>query len=738
MSDRDSLTDDLANGPQQESIGNRRMLEFELPIEKISSLAEHEANGRKTIYRVHKWWARRLGTVFRSLLVAALMDSSASTNQFLEAFESETKIGKGRVVLDSFMGGGTTAVEALRLGSKVIGVDINPVSWFITKKEVEPVKLNIIRKEFEKLRKTVGKEILEFYSTECPNDHEAEIIYALWNYKAKCLTCKRESSLFKNHIVLERKISQGEVDFVLHCEYCGNIFSSHIQDTQFCPKCNKQVNPSAGNTLKGKFKCTCGSNQMIVDMVKEQNQPLNQELFAIEYDCLVCGRGFKAPSESDLKKFQEIQEKFEKTRDSLLFPKEQIQTSESDKRPVNHGYRYFYQLFNARQLLSLSALIKEIMQIRDISTREFLLLAFSACLETNNLLCKYETKWDKISAAFAIPAYHPTERIAENNVWGGRYGRGTFVKCYRKLLLAKGVSLRTRNDGDVEYIPIEVPYHFTNVARSYRKLKSDEQNALLKCSDAERMNFVPSGSIDIVLTDPPYFDNFTYSRLSDFFYVWLRIALSDIYPRTFGSSTSRRKQEIVLEGNAQSDLDMAVKGLSKVFSECNRVLKQEGILAFTFHHTQTWAWEGLYNAIEKSGLRIVNTLYIRSESTTGYRKEGKISYDACIICKKESIEPNRASLSMIRKSSMNWVRQLMRAGNGLHDADLRCIAIGEVLRFDPLLLKDKDLEIKIENVTSACIRLRDRIKIQDERKVYESIVQPQKKLPAYNSNSDNL
>ena len=157
MSDRDSLTDGLANGSQQESIGNRRMIEFGLPIEKISSLAEHEANGRKTIYRVHKWWARRLGTVFRSLLIAALMDSSTSTNQFLEAFESETKIGKDRVILDSFMGGGTTAVEALRLGAKVIGVDINPVSWFITKKEIEPVKLDIIKKEFENLRKTVGK-----------------------------------------------------------------------------------------------------------------------------------------------------------------------------------------------------------------------------------------------------------------------------------------------------------------------------------------------------------------------------------------------------------------------------------------------------------------------------------------------------------------------------------------------------------------------------------------------------
>lgn len=718
MKERKSSTNGIPDVPQNNLMDTRKLIEIDLPIEKISSMAENEANGRKSIYRMHKWWARRLGTVFRSLLIGAFMDSNASPGSFLDTFESEKKIGEGRLVLDSFLGGGTTAVEALRLGSKVIGIDINPVSWFISKKEVEPMKLNLIRKEFMMLEKTVGKEILELYSTNCPNGHKAKIVYALWNYGVTCSSCKRKSSLFRDHIVLERKNAQGDIEFVIHCEHCGNIFYSQSKGDQKCPDCNKQTNPTAGNTRNGVFSCTCGSKKRIVDIVEENGGPLNREMFAIEYDCPICGKGFKAPSSFDFERCLEIKKRFEISKDSLLFPKEEIKTSESDKRPVNHGYRYFYQLFNERQLLSLSSLLTGIMKVRDLSTREFLLLAFSASLETNNLLCKFETKWDKISATFAIPAYHPTERIAENNVWGGRYGRGTFVRSYRKMLLAKGIGVRLRGteDNEVNYYPADSPYHFTKLAHSYLKLETNDSDVLLKCADSEKMIFLPNESVDLVLTDPPFFDNFTYSRLSDFFYVWLKIPLSTVYPRNFGKPTSMRREEIVLDRKTGKNLDNFVKGLSRVFSECNRVMKKDALMVFTFHHTQLWAWESLYNSIEMSGFRIVNTIYIRSEGITGYRKAGKISYDACIVCKKGEPEPSGINLSAVRKSSKQWVRKLLKAGNGLHDADIRSIVMGETARFDPSLLSAKNAESKLSILTNECIQLRDKVKLDNKGK----------------------
>jgi hypothetical protein len=54
-------------------------------------------------------------------------------------------------ILDPFMGGGTTVVEALRLGCHVTGIDLNPVAWFIVKTEVEPVNIEDLKAAFKRL-----------------------------------------------------------------------------------------------------------------------------------------------------------------------------------------------------------------------------------------------------------------------------------------------------------------------------------------------------------------------------------------------------------------------------------------------------------------------------------------------------------------------------------------------------------------------------------------------------------
>ena len=64
------------------------------------------------VYKMHRYFARRPWSVFRSLV--------------------EHYSNPGSIVLDPFCGGGVTVVEGLRLGRKVIGVDINPLATFIS------------------------------------------------------------------------------------------------------------------------------------------------------------------------------------------------------------------------------------------------------------------------------------------------------------------------------------------------------------------------------------------------------------------------------------------------------------------------------------------------------------------------------------------------------------------------------------------------------------------------------
>src|SRR5438552_2186180 len=119
-----------------------RAIEVGFPIVEINRLAEPERNSFKPIYQMHKWFARRASCVFRAILLGALKPSvqpdGTPTDLMAEFYKNHDKDPdtQGKVVLDPFMGGGTTVVEALRLGCKVIGADLNAVAWFVVKCEI--------------------------------------------------------------------------------------------------------------------------------------------------------------------------------------------------------------------------------------------------------------------------------------------------------------------------------------------------------------------------------------------------------------------------------------------------------------------------------------------------------------------------------------------------------------------------------------------------------------------------
>ena len=118
----------------------RRAIEVGFPIVEINRLAVPERNSFKPIYQMHKWFARRASCVFRTILLGALkpaVQPDGTATDLMEEFykdHSNDPDTKDQIILDPFMGGGTTVVEALRLGCRVIGIDLNPVAWFIVRR----------------------------------------------------------------------------------------------------------------------------------------------------------------------------------------------------------------------------------------------------------------------------------------------------------------------------------------------------------------------------------------------------------------------------------------------------------------------------------------------------------------------------------------------------------------------------------------------------------------------------
>jgi adenine-specific DNA methylase len=140
------------------------MIEKDFDVSFIADLARRETQiqqNYRPIIAVHKWFARRPGTLFRGLLLSEFSDEPLQ-----EAFYKAHDL-PDRHIADPFMGGGTPILEANRIGCKVTGFDINPMSYWIVKEEIEHLDLDAYREATTSLRSKLEKETGHLYRTRC-------------------------------------------------------------------------------------------------------------------------------------------------------------------------------------------------------------------------------------------------------------------------------------------------------------------------------------------------------------------------------------------------------------------------------------------------------------------------------------------------------------------------------------------------------------------------------------------
>jgi SAM-dependent methyltransferase len=659
-------------------------IENGFPVKRLHKVAMAQGNAKMPIYQIHKWWARRLSSVFRALIISSSIDANAKDfwSKYYDGFALD-----GKVIYDPMMGGGTTMFEGLRLGCRVIGSDINPVAWFVTKKEIDPFDEAEADKQFAILNEKVGGKIRKLYTTRCPRGHVAEVLYCLWIRKQKCKACGKVHKLFNNLIVRQTYTHRTFV-----CPDCGEIFTRGLNVKK--PRCSRghKVDVDSAPVADGWFDCpSCNSKERIIDAVKRTGRPLDSEMFCIEYACEHCRkRGYKKPSISDIRLFEKARRQFARMKSELEFPTQRIGLiSDDDKRPNSHGFKRFDQLFSERQLLALATLLHEIKEIKDKNMREYFLLILSSSLETNNTLCKYETNWGKISALFGFPSYHVPERFAENNLWGS--GRGTFPRNFAKLKRGKRYAdapferiYRSKSGGRWDPMRKPVGTSVTTKVSCEGRFDFDSQDwrARIECRDSANYASIPDKRVDAVITDPPYFETIKYSKLADFFYVWLRLGLKDDY-RWFKAKTSQRGMEAVAYGSSTRDVERFVRRFTKILKEAGRVLKDDGVLIFTFHHTKPWAWEGLRRALHSAGFYVTATPIIRSEGKTGYRRGDFIGYDACIVCRKnDGVRlPKMADANMVQSYTQD-VRNLKKLDKTITEPEILTVIMSNYLKAD--------------------------------------------------------
>ncbi|MFQ5834028.1 MAG: DUF1156 domain-containing protein, partial [Candidatus Thorarchaeota archaeon] len=135
-------------------------------------------------------------------------DQDASTLWSLYPHEVDLS---GKVVLDPMMGGGTTVVEALRFGCNVIAGDLNPVAWYIVKKELEDINPQLLTEALEQLEDKLGVEIRRYYRTKCPEcGDSAEGIYYFYYKELVCTDCATAIPLMRNFVLAKSLTNDGD------------------------------------------------------------------------------------------------------------------------------------------------------------------------------------------------------------------------------------------------------------------------------------------------------------------------------------------------------------------------------------------------------------------------------------------------------------------------------------------------------------------------------------------------
>ena len=361
----------------------------------------------------------------------------------------------------------------------------------------------------------------------------------------------------------------------------------------------------------------------------------------------------------------------------------------------NHGYTHWWTMFNPRQLLAQAQLLRGILTIGDYpwSVREALLGAFQQSIRYRNMFCFWDINYDKLVPHMSNNNYHPKTNVVEGSCFG-IMGSGRWSSCA---------------DGVIEGIEWgKNPYELVS-PQSVSRVRSDgvEKSSSEKVFPGDAvvdvevhqgsstdLSQLESGSLDLVITDPPFGGLLHYSELSDFFYVWLRLALKNKYPAIFGSEYTPKSLEAVANrAREPEDPDgFYQRLLTQCWREAHRLLKPGGILAFTFHHSADEPWVAVLESLFDAGYYLEATYPIRSDETKGDgAKPGTfgsqtIEYDIIHVCRKRTEEPKPVSWGRMRREVMADVRQLQgmlenHAQSGLPAADIQVIRRGKALDY---------------------------------------------------------
>lgn len=514
-------------------------------------------------------------------------------------------------VFDPFAGGGAIPLEAARLGCRSFGNDINPVAHIIEKGSVEfPQKYGKpITYTHEEFMALYGKEGIKLYTenfggmptgnVEIPNRlsfdveyyakkllamTEAEVghlypadekgnkpIAYYWARTATCSnpSCKAEVPLLKQFYLANTKSKKVYLNPIIH----GTDIQFEIKEGSY----DEKVLPGWNKT--GNLICPCCGSITTSKQVKEQANKIGlKERFIAIISEGSNGKQYTIPS---------IQ--LEQPHITLLnqsIPTENMtkQTDLISSRGWN--INQWYQMFSNRQLNMLLTINKQLLNLKATLNQSnytnilftYLSIWFDRIAVANTSLGRWHISGEKLEHPFSRQAIAMVFDYPESNPFCNSSG-----------------SALNQLEWIIRYIESESNSPFAAL--------------FANASSGEKGQFAAK-TLTAVVTDPPYYDAIAYADISDFFYVWMKRTLGDIYPINFATPQTPKTEECTALKHHHHNSEAEAKKhfenkLTAIFDAIEYQTSE--IVSIMFAHQSTEAWTTLCNSILGARMNITGS-----------------------------------------------------------------------------------------------------------------------------------
>ena len=708
-------------------MSKRRLIEDWLPIAALSEECVRERRSMTALpptYYLHVWFARRPLVASRAAILGSLLEAGTDRAQFLydlgihgdpvitkqriarakltgedlgpdpygypRAFQFLPPTdGKGSTVLDPTAGGGSIPFEAVRLGSKTISNDLNPVAALLLKATVE-------------LPLLFGTDVLKRYE-----QLAAEFMHRAQPHFEGVFPAEAKGVLTVDGYLWARTVT---------CPYCGGVvplspnwrLDSSGHGVRLAPEgghvrfeiVEREADHSPGTVKGGDGTCPFPQCRRTIDgdEIKEQAKAgrMGHQLYCVVYkEERIKGytkagkpkmekvRGFRAPRpEDDVEALvrQKLAEKMPLWQARNIVPDEEFPADTNDDRPLQYGAPLWRDLFNPRQLYGHCVSVEVFHEMVDECTRTdldraamaYIALSIDKMVSYNAIQVRWHANREVVAGVFDRHDFSFKWSYAEMaptiTGLGYDWAVGQTGKALGELIDLLGQS----SDGKLEF----------SAPRPRPSLR-------ITCASADDLP-LEDASVDCVVMDPPYYDNVMYAELSDFFYVWLKRTAGLLYPELFTGHLTDKDREAVANAAKFAGQKGGAKNLAgrdyqrrmaSIFREQRRVLKPDGIMTVMFTHKAAGAWDALAGGLIEAGFTITASWPVNTEAegSLHIREKSAARSTIFLVCRVreadtaaseprywEEVEPT------VRQAVRAKVKEFQEAGIGGIDLYLAC------------------------------------------------------------------